>query len=73
MRRVLSLWLCHWPTDLLHRRRNGVRSDDKPLVAAATIGNRRLLVAVDAVAARLGLVPGLTLGDARARQPDLIV
>jgi protein ImuB len=42
------------------------------LVAAATIGNRRLLVAVDAAAAQAGLAPGLTLGDARARQPDLI-
>ncbi len=43
------------------------------MVAAATVGNRRLLVAVDPAAAQAGLAPGLTLGDARARQPDLIV
>jgi protein ImuB len=71
MRRILSLWLHHWPTDLLRARLSGRGA--APLVAAATIGNRRLLVAVDAAAARLGLGPGLTLGDARARQPDLIV
>jgi len=28
MRRVLSLWLCHWPTDLLHRRRGSAGPAD---------------------------------------------
>jgi|HubBroStandDraft_1064217.scaffolds.fasta_scaffold00245_4 protein ImuB len=70
MRRVLSLWLYHWPTDLLHRRAGAEAGG--PLVAVATIGNRRILVAVDAAAAAAGLAPGLGLADARARRPDLV-
>ena len=38
----------------------------------ATIANARRLVGVDAEAARLGLTPGLTLADARARRPQLV-
>ncbi len=37
------------------------------------IGNRRLLAAVDAGAAGAGLSPGMSLADARARIPDLLV
>ena len=38
----------------------------------ATVKNARRLVGVDAAAARLGLTPGLTLADARARHPGLV-
>ena len=39
----------------------------------ATVKNARRLVGVDANAARLGLAAGLTLADAQARQPSLVV
>ena len=42
------------------------------LAVVATEKNARRLVAVDANAARLGLSPGLTLADARARHPALV-
>ncbi|MGO4872296.1 MAG: Y-family DNA polymerase [Roseiarcus sp.] len=42
-----------------------------PLVAVAKIKSAQRLVGVDAAAARLGLTPGLTLADARARHPAL--
>ena len=44
-----------------------------PLAVVATIKAARRLVGVDANAARLGLAPGLTLADAQARQPSLVV
>ena len=37
------------------------------------VKNARRLVGVDANAARLALSPGLTLADARARHPALVV
>ncbi|THD44518.1 MAG: DNA polymerase Y family protein [Bradyrhizobium sp.] len=37
------------------------------------VANARRLIGVDATAARLGLTAGLTLADARARQPTLVV
>jgi protein ImuB len=44
-----------------------------PLAVVATVKNARRLVGVDARAARLGLGVGLTLADAQARQPSLVV
>ena len=46
---------------------------DAPLVLVAKVKGAMVLGAVDADARALGLVPGLTLADARARIPDLIV
>ncbi len=69
-RRFLSLWLPRLATDRLRRAH---RIDPAaPLAAVATIQQARRLVGVDANAARLGLSPGLTLADARARHPELI-
>ena len=69
-RRFLSLWLPRLTTD---RARRAHRLDPAAAVAAiATLKNARRLVGVDANAARLGLGPGLTLADARARHPGLI-
>ena len=39
----------------------------------ATIANARRLADVDAAAQKLGLAPGLSLADARARHPKLVV
>jgi protein ImuB len=69
-RRFLSLWLPRLATDRA-RRLHGV---DKaaPLAATARVNNAERLVCVDAAAARLGLSPGLSLADARARHPNLV-
>lgn len=83
MRRVLSLFLCRWTTDLLLRRAgngprkneqpgSGIGQAERPLVAIAPLGNRQILVAIDQIAEAAGLVPGLSLAEARARAPDLV-
>jgi protein ImuB len=74
MRRVVSLYLPHWPTDRLRRRLGSAApSPAEPLVLSWREGNSRLLYAVDEAARRLGLKPGLTLAHARARVPGLVV
>jgi protein ImuB len=52
----------------------GPRAGDKaaPLVAVAKVKGGQRLVCVDRLAASLGLAPGLSLADARARRPNLI-
>jgi protein ImuB len=70
MRRVMSLWLPRWPID----RRGADKSPTaKPFALAASLGNRRLLTAVNEAAESLGIVPGLLLTDARALHPSLSV
>lgn len=73
MRRVLSLWLRNWATDRVHRRQRSAKpaSEAIPLVTVADIAGRRVLAAVDPAAALVGLAPGMSLADARARLPDL--
>jgi protein ImuB len=70
-RRFLSLWLPRLATD--RARRLGGVDKAAPLVAVAKIDNTQRLVCVDTQAARLGLSLGLSLPDARARFPALIV
>jgi protein ImuB len=75
-RRILALWLPFLPTDRLLRRKQKAGSsapDDLPLVIVAKDENALRLSAVDARAMRLGLFPGLSLSDARARVPALEV
>ena len=70
IRRFLSLWLPRLATD---RARRLTRVDKAtPLAAVARINNAERLVGIDAEAARLGLSPGLSLADARARLPVLV-
>ncbi|MGD0763055.1 MAG: DNA polymerase Y family protein [Roseiarcus sp.] len=72
-RRFLSLWLPRLATDRARSLRGeGLRRVSPPLVVVAKIRNAQRLVGVDARAARLGLAPGLTLADARARHPALV-
>lgn len=74
----MSLWLKRLSTDRVvrqgrdagHPARDAARP---PLVVAGRHRNVEQLVAVDAAAERLGLVPGLTLAQARAMHPDLAV
>lgn len=46
---------------------------DAPLVFAIKVKGALRLAAIDSHAQRLGIVPGMTLADARAREPGLIV
>jgi protein ImuB len=70
-RRFLSLWLPRLTTD---RARRAHEVDPcTPLAVVATVKTARRLVGVDVNAARLGLGVGLTLADAQARQPSLVV
>ena len=57
----------------MHRRQRSAKpaSEAIPLVTVADIAGRRVLAAVDPAAALVGLAPGMSLADARARLPDL--
>ncbi|HUC64541.1 MAG TPA: DUF6504 family protein [Stellaceae bacterium] len=46
---------------------------DRPFALALSVGNRRLVSAVNAAAEALGIAPGLPLADARALYPALAV
>lgn len=50
-----------------------VGRDDVPVAFTESVGNAVRLVALDLSATRMGLQPGLTLADARARVPELEV
>jgi protein ImuB len=70
IRRFLSLWLPRLATD--RARRLCAVDANAPLAVVATVRQARRLVGVDVNAARLGLEPGMTLADARARHPTLM-
>ena len=70
-RRFLSLWLPRLATDRARRLQDV--DPNRPLAAVARIDNAERLVGIDAAAARLGLTVGLSLADARARHPTLVV
>jgi protein ImuB len=72
MRRVVSLYLPHWPTDRI-RRRFGEPSYDEPLVTASTAGSRRTIAAACAAAEALGLQVGMVIAHAQALVPKLHV
>ncbi|MBV8915284.1 MAG: DNA polymerase Y family protein, partial [Acetobacteraceae bacterium] len=74
MRRVISVWLPHWPTDRLRRTlATAAPPPERPLVTAAKDGNRLALAAVDRAAASLGLRPGQAVAQAMAIVPGLCV
>jgi protein ImuB len=70
MRRILSVWLPHWPITRLSR--NGSASPDRPLVTIEAIRGVRHLVAVGEAGEAQGLAPGQTLTAARAVCPALV-
>ena len=70
MRRILSVWLPHWPITRLTRSASA--SPDRPLVTIETIRGVRHLVAVGVAGEAQGLRPGQTLTDARAVCPGLL-
>jgi protein ImuB len=72
MRRVMYVWLPRFPIERLRPRRAAPQDRARrPFVLAASVGNQRLVSAVDAAAAGEGIVPGMPLADARALRPDL--
>jgi protein ImuB len=80
IRRFLSLWFARLSTDRArarHRAEAGQsqasqKNGKAPLVTTAKIKSAQRLVCVDPLASSLGLAPGLSLADARARHPNLI-
>lgn len=73
-RRYLALWFPFLPTDRLRppiARHGG--SPAEPLVVAQSVKGALRLAAASREALALGLTPGLTLADARARVPGLTV
>ena len=75
-RRYLALWFPFLAAERLRRLGLPTRSggpDERPLVLVETVRGALRLVAVDPAALALGLAPGITLADARARVPDLAV
>src|SRR6185312_12688857 len=70
MRRILSVWLPHWPITRLNR--TGASSPDRPLVTVEAVRGVRRLVAVGEAGAAHGLYAGQTLTAARAVCPALV-
>lgn len=68
-RRYLALWFPFLPAERQARRCADRR---EPLVLVERAGNAIRLAAASQTASAMGLTPGLTLADARARAPDLI-
>lgn len=71
-RRFLALHLPFLPTDRL-RRMMPDPPDGAPLATWCSAGSRRMLAAVDAVAAGFGLTAGQAVADARAILPELLL
>ena len=65
------MWLPSWATDRLRRRPDF--PPGKPAISIEELGGRLLVVAADGAASAEGILPGLSLADARALRPDLAV
>lgn len=70
-RRILAAWLPWWSTERLARQRPEARSH--PFVTVAESRNRLTIDAANLLATRAGLTPGMSLADARAVVPDVVV
>jgi protein ImuB len=74
MRRVISVFLPTWPTDLLRRQSSAVAPPpDRPLVTATHDGRRQIVAAADHAARSLGLLPGMPVAQAQAVVSGLTV
>ena len=72
-RRYLSLWFPFLSTDRLQRQNARSGAPDEPALVLVEKDHGALRIsACDRRAIKLGLRPGLTLADARARIPDLV-
>lgn len=76
MHRYLAVWLPFLPADRILRQAGWKGSQDEPrepLVLVEKVKGALRLAAVSREALKTGLEPGLTLADARARIPGMIV
>jgi protein ImuB len=74
MRRVMYLWLQHWPIDrrrLSRRENSGAPAEEVAFATVVDAAGRRLLAAVNPAAAAAGLAPGMPLADALSFLPGL--
>ena len=73
MARVVSLFLPSWSTDRLRRTLGAAAPPvEAPLVLTGRDGRRRVVLALDAAARRVGLRVGMPAANARALVPGLI-
>ena len=70
-RRYLALWFPYLPADRLRRNCASAPEPATPLAFTEKVKSALRLAAVDQAARSLGLDPGMTLADARARVPEL--
>lgn len=70
-RRYLALWFPFLPTDRILRKEGGDRRDRPAFALVEKRQGALVLAACDPKALQLGLTPGLSLADARARHPQL--
>lgn len=74
MPRVVSIYLPTWPIDRMMRAMGaGAPDGAKPLVLVGQVGRQRIVTAVNAAAAVVGLRAGMPGTKAQALVPDLIV
>src|SRR6516225_10242042 len=74
MRRVMYLWLQHWPIDrrrLSRRNNSGAPAEAVPFATVADAAGQRFLAAVNPAAVGAGLAPGMPLVDALSFFPGL--
>ncbi|MEM6440224.1 MAG: DNA polymerase Y family protein [Pseudomonadota bacterium] len=75
-RRILSVWLPRLSAERALRRPDlahvGLDRDGAPFAVTAEEASAVRVLSVNAAAAAQGLSPGMTLADARARQPALV-
>ena len=74
-RRYLALWFPFLPIDRLRIARpdHWAAQGDAPAVVVENVRGAMRLATLDADALAAGLTPGMTLADARAREPELRV
>jgi protein ImuB len=72
MKRVISVWLPAWPITRLARAHRGAVPRDQPFALVVSGAHGLTISAVNAAAAREGVVVGTALADARAALPSLI-
>ena len=71
-RRIVSLWLPHWPIERLARQMPSAVPVDRPFALVESGVHGLSVSAVNACAARNGVRTGTALADARAALPELL-
>ncbi len=75
MRRIMYLWLPHWPIDRLRLaqwKNSAAPSEETPFATVVDAAGKRLLATVNPAAAAAGLAAGMPLADALSFLPGLV-